>query len=293
VYALAVDSSNSAILWAGIPNALLRSADGGQTWTNVMPDLDYATVRAVVLDAKRPDVVMAGTTRDGVRRSEDGGRTWTGPGSAFWALDVTGIATDADAPETVWVATSAGMWRTTDGGTTWALKSTGLTNRSVNCVVADPTSRMLYACTGDGVFRSADGSENWLKHQSGLSTDTRIIGLALDPANPKVVHARDGHWVYRSGDGGINWKRSEADLESSGTVNGLFALGVAPGEPTAVFANVYRHLWKSVDGATTFMKIGTGLPLARVQTLVSDAGGATLWLGTEGQGVWRLDTGKR
>ena len=80
------------------------------------------------------------------------------------------------------MATGTGVWRTTDGGATWALKSAGITNRSTLCIVRDAASRMLYACTGDGVFRSADGGEKWVRQQSGLST--RVIALALDPANP-------------------------------------------------------------------------------------------------------------
>ena len=105
-------------------NALLRSADGGRTWVDTMPALDYASVRALVLDSAR-GIVLAGTTRDGVLRSDNGGKTWTGPGTGFFALDVSGIATDPAAPQTAWVATGTGVWRTTDGGATWALKSDG------------------------------------------------------------------------------------------------------------------------------------------------------------------------
>ena len=83
------------------------------------------------------------------------------------------------------------------------------------------------------------------------------------------------------------WTKSDADLESSGSINGLFALAAVPGAPAAVFASVHRQLWKSADGATTFAKSGAGLPLARVQTVASDADGRTLWAGTEGEGVWR------
>ena len=89
----------------------------------------------------------------------------------------------------------------------------------------------------------------------------------------------------------MTWKKSDADLDSSGTINGLFALATAPGMPGTVFASVFRHFWKSSDGATTFAKSGTGLPLARVQTVVADAKGTTLWLGTEGEGVWRSTDG--
>jgi hypothetical protein len=256
-----------------------------------MPGLNYASVRALALDRAQPSTVLAGTTRDGVLRSADGGRNWAGPGAGFWALDVSGIATDRSAPQTVWLSTGTGVWRTTDGGASWGLKSEALSNRSAQCIAFEPASRTLYACTGDGVFRSTDGGEKWARHHSGLSRDTRIIGLAIDPANPKTLHARDAHWVYGSTDGGVTWTKSAADLESSGSINGLFALaavpaGVSPAQ-AAVFASVHRQFWRSTDGAASFGKSGSGLPLARVQTVASDADGRTLWVGTEGEGVWR------
>ena len=291
VYALAIDPTNPAILWAGLPNKLLRTQDGGRTWTDTMPELEYASVRALLLDGARPSVVLAGTTRDGVRRSDNGGKSWTGPGTGFHALDVTGIASDPERPQYAWIASSTGIWRTRDGGTTWALASKDLTSRSANCIVRDASTRTLFACTGDGVFRSTNDGDQWIRQKDGLSRDTRIIGVALDPNTPGTLYTRDVHWVYSSSDGGINWSKSPADLETSGTINGLFALAAPPGSPGTVFASVFRHFWKSTDSGRTFAKSGTGLPLARVQTVASDDKGTTLWLGTEGEGVWRSGDG--
>ncbi len=288
VHAIAVDPNDPAVLWAGASNALLRSIDGGRRWKDTMPDLEYATVRALAFDVKAGSV-FAGVTRDGVVRSDDGGATWTRPGTGLFALDVQGIATDPASPGTMWVASTVGVWRTTDAGRTWALASGKLANRSNRCVVRDPASRTLYACTGDGVWRSADNGDTWAKMQSGLSFDTKMIGIALDPATPDTLYAREPSAVFRSTDRGVTWTRTSTDLEISGTINGLFALAAPAGMPGVVFASVYRHFWKSSDGATTFAKSGAGLPLARVQAVVGDAKG--LLAGTDGEGVYRSADG--
>ena len=125
-----------------------------------------------------------------------------------------------------------------------------------------------------------------------MSKSTEIVCVAADPKNPRQLYARDDFWVYTSRDGGTTWKKNEQDLDVTGTINGIFAMAVTTATPPAAFTSVYERLWRSVDGGATFVRSDAGLPAtARVQSLVSSSDGATLWAGTEDEGVWRSADG--
>ena len=105
------------------------------------------------------------------------------------------------------------------------------------------------------------------------------------------MYARDDFYFHRSTDGGITWTQSKADLDVSGTTNGLFALTADPAAPDTVWTSVYRQLWRSGDGGTTFAKSGSGLPLERVEVILADPGAKALYAGTEGEGVYKSTDG--
>src|SRR3979409_2304292 len=138
------------------------------------------------------------------------------------ARDVTVIASS---PRSVWIGVSGGgVFRTDDGGATWSLKSEGMKNRGVHMLVRDAASGALFAETEGGVDASADGGERWTGSKEGITSNTDVSCLAVDPKSPRTLYARDDFWAYKSTDGGATWKKNEQDLDVSGTINGLFAM---------------------------------------------------------------------
>src|SRR5438477_502589 len=124
-------------------------------------------------------------------------------------------------------AVGGGLWKTTDGGTTWNPVTDGqLHSSSVGAVaVAESNPDVVYigmgeSCIrgnimqGDGVYKSTDAGKTWT--HMGL-TDTQIISrIRIHPSNPDLVYvAAFGHpagpnndrGVFRSKDGGKTWSR--------------------------------------------------------------------------------------
>ncbi len=124
-------------------------------------------------------------------------------------------------------ATGGGLWKTTDGGTTWRPVTDGqLTSSSVGAVqVCDANPDVVYIgmgesefrgniMQGDGVYKSTDAGKTW-KHM-GLPESQTIARIRINPANCDIVYAAVlGHaygpnperGVYRSKDGGASWQR--------------------------------------------------------------------------------------
>lgn len=219
------------------------------------------------------------------------GRTW-------W---VTGVAGD---PTVYYAGTPAGaLWKTTNGGLTWASISDGLPVTGVGAVaVAASNPNILYVGTGSntlghGVYRSNDAGTTW--QQAGL-TDTKFItSLLVDPKNPDVVIVAAGsggnfgsmvfynnnptaaRGVYRTNDGGQTWAHTLFVDNATSAVD----LSMDPAMPTVVYASMSNGLYQSIDDGQTWAKLpATGLTGTGTTIVVAP--------GTSGKRVYSIGGGR-
>ena len=144
-------------------------------------------------------------------------------------------------------ATGGGLWKTTDGGTTWSPAADKfLESSSVGAVaVAESNPDVVYVgmgevqlrgniIQGDGVYRTADGGKTWT--HAGLADSRAIARIRVHPKNPDVVYAAvlgdpyaatDARGVYRSRDGGKAWERVLFRDAKTGAVD----LSMDPNDP--------------------------------------------------------------
>jgi photosystem II stability/assembly factor-like uncharacterized protein len=226
-------------------------------------------------------------------------------------------------------ATGGGIWKTTDGGTTWhPTADDALKTSSVGALaVAESNPDVVYAgmgevelrgnvIQGDGLYKSTDGGKTW--KPSGLA-DTQNIGrIRVDPTNPDVVYvAALGHTygpnpergVYRSTDGGATWKRILFRSDRAGAVD----LCLDPRNPRVLFASIWEvfrtpyslssggpgsALFKSVDGGDTWAEItrNPGLPrglVGKSGVAVSGADSSRVYAIVEAEdgGIFKSDDG--
>ncbi len=190
-------------------------------------------------------------------------------------------------------ATGGGLWKTTDGGTTWKPVTDGqITSSSVGAVaVSESNPDVVYIgmgetelrgniMQGDGVYKSNDAGKTW--HKTGLADTQAIARIRVDTKNPDLVYvAALGHpygtnqerGVFRSSDGGKTWKKILYRDDHSGAVD----LTLDPHNSKVIYAalwDVYRTPWllndggpgsglfKSTDGGDTWSEItrNPGLP---------------------------------
>jgi len=161
ITALEVASADSRRLYAGTQNGgFFRSTDAGATWSDNLADivLPGYTITRVQSRPANPDVVFATVANTGhshVFRSVDGGITWADvdrgglPDVPFHA-----IAIPAAHPDRVYVCCDAGVFVSTDEGTTWIDLTRNLPNVMVVDLVYHETNRTLTAATyGRSIWR--------------------------------------------------------------------------------------------------------------------------------------------
>lgn len=222
-------------------------------------------VRAIVAHPTIPGTMWAGSVGGGVWKTTNSGASWF-PLDDFMAnLAVSCMVMDPTNANVLYAGTGegygngdaiqgAGIFKTTDGGTTWAqLTSTATTNfLFVNRLAISPTnSQIILAATSRGVWRSVNGGATWTQ-----TITSRTFDVAFDPHNGSKCIASGNGFVFFSINGGLGWTTASG-LPSSGRIEvAYFQL-----DPDFVYANAdhnFGEVYRSSDGGHTFVLQNTG-----------------------------------
>ncbi len=234
-------------------DGIYKSTDAGKTWTHLgsekgVPDKgslrDAQQITAILVDPKDPNRVFVAAAghpygpnmERGVFRSTDGGQTFQ---KVLYKDENTGaadLAFDPSNPQTIYAAlwtarvapwevrsgasiytAGSGLFKSTDGGSTWRLLTKGL-----------PTA----------------------------AEELGRIGIAVAPSQPNRIYAsieakRGVGGIYRSDDAGESWKQVNADRRIGGRGPGALGIAVAPDNPDVIYV-ANTTTWKSTDGGKTF-----------------------------------------
>ena len=227
-------------------------------------------------------------------------------------------------------ASSGGVWKSSDGGTTWTPVFDDQPAQSIGALAVAPSDpNVVWAGTGEafirsnvsvgnGVYKSTDAGKTW--NHMGLEKTGRIGRVAVDLRNPDVVFvAALGHsygpqkerGVFRTKDGGKTWEQVLFADENTG----CFEIAMDPNNPRILFAGMWPivihtygresggpngGIWKSTDGGDTWKRLtGHGLPeppVGKIGLAVAPSNSnvvyALIETGSPNRGVlWRSDDG--
>jgi photosystem II stability/assembly factor-like uncharacterized protein len=233
---------------------LVKTTDGGKSW-----ERDWAFTAAdplaLAIDPSNPSVLYAGDAgpnRFGLIKSTDGGKTWTCqvgpcPNSSWTGGIVLSLAIDPFNPSTLFIGAETGVFKTTDGGQTVTLASSGLSSRLVFSLAIDPSdSAVVYAGTSRGVFKTTNSGQSWT--DLGLSTQL-IYTLVLDWSAPSTIYAgTDDGGVFKSTNGGRSWTTSGSPTTP------VQALAIDPTNPLVLYAATRGSgVLQSTDGGVGWL----------------------------------------
>jgi photosystem II stability/assembly factor-like uncharacterized protein len=246
---IAIDAKNPSVWYvASSFGGLWKTANRGITFTPIFDDGGSFTLCCIVIDPKNSDVLWLGTGEhnsqrsahfgDGVYKSTDAGKTWKRMGLVT-SEHIGRIAIDPRNTGTVYVASQGPLWsaggerglfKTTDGGTTWTAILTISPDTGVTDVVLDTKNpdvvfaaayqrrravgQMIGGGPEGGIFKSTNAGKTFTRLTKGLPKgDMGRVGLAIDGRkSPATLFAivdakRDESGFYRSDDGGNTWAR--------------------------------------------------------------------------------------
>ncbi|MBH0187338.1 MAG: hypothetical protein HP493_00375 [Nitrospira sp.] len=164
-------------------------------------------------------------------------------------------------PDIIYVATNDHIYKTRDGGQTWANLSRGMSYSRVIAMAIDPSyPATVYAGTkGDAVYKSHDGGQRWMSMRAGLDdvTITSVVNQFLfDPADSQHIFLATTMGVFETKNGGEQWTKR---MEGMKEVLMVVTLGMDPTRPAVLYAGTSGGVYKSVDGAGHWEKVNNGL----------------------------------
>ena len=284
---LAVDETDTRIIYVGTATSgVWKSTNHGTTWEPIFTDQSTASIGDVTLAPSNPNVVWVGTGEPQNRQSSSWGD---------------------------------GVFKSLDGGTTWARKGLQETRHISRIQVHPRNPDVAYvAAVGNlwaesperGVYKTTDGGDTWdlVLH---LDTNAGAIDLAMDPSNPNTLFAAmysrrrtawgfngggPGSGIYRTVDGGANWTRLEEGLPDGEL--GRIGLDIYRRNGDVVFATVEARrgqtgVYGSTDGGDTWERLSSTnpRPMYFSQLRVDPNDPERIYVG--GQNLMRSDDGGR
>lgn len=224
---------------------LFKTADSGVTWKPLFDREDTISIGSIALQPNNPDVIWVGSGESAVRNS---------------------------------VGFGDGVYRSTDGGQTWAHLGLEDTERISRIVVHpnDPNTVFVGALghafgpnENRGVYITNDGGRTWQKTLY-LDPQHGISDLDVDPVNPNIVYAcmwrferkpwtfvsgDDKGGVFKSTDGGRTWKKITDGLPKT---MGRIGVRVAPSNHNVVYVIAESNdgtVFRSDDAGATFHNV--------------------------------------
>jgi photosystem II stability/assembly factor-like uncharacterized protein len=213
-------------------------------------------------------------------------------GSAQMSGRISAIAGrhEKDGKVTLFIgAASGGVWKSTDGGTTYRPVFDKEPVQSIGAITIDPSHPdTIWVGTGeswtrnsvsigDGIYKSTDGGENWTN--MGLPNSERITRIVVDPKNSDIVYAcvpgklwsdSADRGLYRTTDGGAHWSLV---LKGTNLSTGCSSVAMDPSNPNVLLAG----MWDFRRKGWTFRSGGDGPTAPSGSAMYRSTDGGTTW----------------
>ena len=218
-----------------LAGGVFTSVDRGSTWTRHKLGSDIVYVWAIAVDGASPHVVYAGTNGEGLFRSTDYGETWTALASGGTSLVVQGVTIDPVDDRRLFVAKPTGVYLSENAGATWTQVLTsaswGITIDDSDpsiVFITTKTNGVFRSFDGGHTFAASSAG-------LGSLTMGRAAKVTIDPTDTRVMYvgseAHGGGAVYKSHDRGDQWSAANEGIESVA----VFALAMDPNEPSVLY----------------------------------------------------------
>ncbi len=286
-------------------SGVLKSTDGGQTWTRISNNSLPAPGRIarILVDSVNPNRVYAAqyASRNGNSTFSSG--FWiSNDGGISWVKTLVGLPRDAvvhptqanntlyvamsrvDSPSSGALGAAGGVFKSTDSGQTWARVYTSPfpSISNIKIAVTPGAPQNLYVLVGSGatvrVETSIDEGANWTNRASAF--DTGQIGyncyLFVHPTNPNTIYVgtRD---LWRSLDGGVTYSNMTGNFSTTGGYTPTAAKShpdqhnfyISDTNPNLIYIANDGGIFKSTDGAATFQSLNKTLNLTMFTSLAT------------------------
>jgi|GEM_PF-2125548 len=255
LFVVTISRSNPAVVYAGGSNLILKSTDGGVSWTEIQ-SAPLGTTHSIAINPTNENQVYV-SVFDGVWYTSDGGVTWAHKATGMWLRTTSRMCLDDAQPNTIFTGEhDAGIYRTTNGGEYWEQVSLWLPSRDVRKVVTAEHGGYYWTYdTWATVDVTTNGGGSWTSTFHGGTDQADMVrpvaetvlfaGSYIPPTlGPRYYIT---FVIKRSTDRGFSWCDVFSRYGTSGMTE-FRQFGVAPSDPKRIYGTA------RVDGRTTILR---------------------------------------
>jgi photosystem II stability/assembly factor-like uncharacterized protein len=249
-------------------------------------------IRGLDVDPTDANVVYVGVASGGIWKTTDGGTNWTNIGDNLASLTYGAIAIDPNNINTVYAGAGEimynlspfiyegqGLYKTTDGGTSWNQVTAGWGNVTHfgDLEVSPHNSSFVFAALGsgywhrgnlsnEGIWRSTDAGITWTRTLNVIDA----FDVIVHPTNSNIVYAATGGGVttsgfYVSNNSGANWIQSNTGLPAATSILRI-QISLSITTPSTIYALIYNAsgtpvAYKSTNSGSNWSQISAGVQL--------------------------------
>ena len=312
VAVVCVDPSNPNTIYIGSPaGGIWKSTDLGVNWLPLADNLPQIGVSGIAVDPTNSNTIYIATgDKDasdtysiGVLKSTDGGVNWNTTGLTFSNTSTLAgdLVINPSNNQVLCCATSVGLYKTSNGGATWAVTQAGnFAQGAIRLKPNDPTT--VYATSYNTFYKSTNSGDSFSVITSALPTTSARMILDVTPANSNYVYvlsaASGGGFggIYKSTDSGASFALTSTGTDVFESTQSWYdmAFAVSSTNPDEIYTGCL-NIWKSSDAGVNFTQVNSWSAPTSASYSHADIHflrflGSNLYAGTDG-GVYTSSNG--
>ena len=274
---------------------LYETVDEGASWHRLakLGSDDGFVLDSIMVDSADPATIYVGawnnSTDGGLWISHDAGRTWS-EAAQLKGQPVHALAQAPSDPQTLYAGTLEGVFRSSDGGTTWAEISPPGSHEihEIESLAVDPGDPdTVYAGTWHLPWKTADGGKTWHNIKQGLIVDSDVFSIIVDPEHPHTVYLSACSGIYKSENAGILFHKIQGIPSEARRTRSLMQ---DPENRDVVYAGTTEGLYKTFNAGKTFKRM-TDADVVVNAVYVDPGDSNRVLLATDRGGVLESDDG--
>ncbi|MFO7524610.1 MAG: T9SS type A sorting domain-containing protein [Ignavibacteriaceae bacterium] len=253
-----------------------RSTNNGNSFINLNQNLTLTQFYRIAASPFLPSRILGGTQDNGTQQTfsslswaaaygGDGGEVCFNPLNSNFILGETQYN---------------GVFRTTNGGSSWNSAQSGLDNGEnaawVGPIIHHPTISGTFYTARQRVYKSTNNGGSWTAISINVNGSSAVREMAQSKSNPNIMFATSGSQVFKSSDEGATWSNVTSGLPNR-TITSVY---VHPTDSNQVFLTFSgfstAKVYKSTNGGASWMSIQGNLPDTPVNDILvfTDSGAA-------------------
>ncbi len=324
-------NSPNTIYLGSASGGVFKTTDEGANWENIFSNIPTIGIGDIAIDPDNDNVIYAGTGESnassntfmgsGIYKSDNAGNSWNNIGLENTAF-IGRIIVDYNNTARIFVAacgnlftknSDRGIYRTTNGGSTWEQVLFLTDSTSGIDLVQHPTNPdIFYAAMWErfrgkeyrrsfgessGIWKTTNGGDSWTELMTGLPTGSDVgrIGITISETNPDVLYAiydmEDNIVrIYKTTNGGSSW--TETNDGTLGDMNSTFGwyfgqINIDPQNENRVFA-MGQLFYKTENGGTSWTESSGNMHVDYHAMEFTDN---KVWCGNDGGLYYSSDNG--